>query len=189
MHAKRKSGFSLIEVNMAIFVMATGVLAIAALYPLGLRESIESQADFKQVMFADYVLNVAVAAASNPNVSWTEWSAWANNYHTADVREGKPLNANLSRDDCVPDFIWERGGLKTAIRDYSIAQGAVSSEHERNKTYAIYCVLVPGFSDQTMGIMVRSLDMNTREMGDREMIRRLEAQPLYYAEARFQGTL
>jgi len=60
----RRSGFSLIEVNMAVFVMAVGVLSMAILYPLGLRESMQSQSDIKQSMFADYVLSIAVAKAS-----------------------------------------------------------------------------------------------------------------------------
>ncbi len=60
----RRSGFSLIEVNMAVFVLAIGILSMAVLYPLGLREGMQSQADLKQSMFADYVLSVAVAAAS-----------------------------------------------------------------------------------------------------------------------------
>jgi hypothetical protein len=59
----RRSGFSLIEVNMAVFVLAVGILSMAVLYPLGLRESMQSQADIKQSMFADYVLSVAVAIA------------------------------------------------------------------------------------------------------------------------------
>jgi hypothetical protein len=60
----RRSGFSLIEVNMAVFVLAVGILSMAVLYPLGLRESMQSQSDIKQSMFADYVLSVAVAKAS-----------------------------------------------------------------------------------------------------------------------------
>ena len=67
----KRSGFSLIEVNMAVFVLAIGVLSMAILFPLGLRESMQSQADLKQSMFADYLLNVAVAAASSPQVTWT----------------------------------------------------------------------------------------------------------------------
>lgn len=59
----KKQGFSLIEVNMAVFVMAAGILSMAVLYPLGLRESMQAQADIKQAMFADYVLSVAVATA------------------------------------------------------------------------------------------------------------------------------
>jgi hypothetical protein len=60
----RRSGFTLIEVNMAVFVLAVGILSMAVLYPLGLRESMQSQSDIKQAMFADYVLSIAVAKAS-----------------------------------------------------------------------------------------------------------------------------
>jgi len=51
----------------------------------------------------------------------------------------------------------------------------------------MYCFLVRGSSDRVMGIMVRSLDMDTSNMNDKEKIKRLEAQPSYYAEARFMG--
>lgn len=64
----RHSGFSLIEVNMAVFVLAVGILSMAVLYPLGLRESMQSQADLKQSMFADYVLSVAVATANKEDL-------------------------------------------------------------------------------------------------------------------------
>jgi Tfp pilus assembly protein PilV len=69
---QRQNGFSLMEVNMAIFVMAVGILGMVALYPLGLRESTQGQADLKQAMFADYVLKQLVAAASQTNITWTE---------------------------------------------------------------------------------------------------------------------
>ncbi|MCL2104691.1 MAG: prepilin-type N-terminal cleavage/methylation domain-containing protein [Kiritimatiellaeota bacterium] len=191
MNTKRKRGFSLMEVNVAVFVMATGVLAIAALFPLGMRESILSQTDFKQAMFADYVLNIAVAAASSTNLTWQEWRRWADQYHT----QGREVLDNVGNDDCVPPFIWTTGdtgtggNLAARINDYGSSQktGFQHTSSSRNKTYAIYCVLVPGFSDQTMGILVRSLEMNTKNMSDDEMRRRLEIQPIYYAEARFQG--
>lgn len=71
---RKQNGFSLIEVNIAIFVMAVGVLGMVALYPLGLRESAQGQADLKQSMFADYLLNQVVALASQTNITWSEWS-------------------------------------------------------------------------------------------------------------------
>ena len=187
---RKRNGFSLIEINMAIFVMAAGVLAIAALYPLGLRESILSQSDFKQVMFADYVLNIAVTAACSTNVTWSEWSQWAEAYNMANDSSGKGELRKLSDTACVPDFIWN--SLSPAIERYSsqMQLGAGSGQnkrHTRNLTYAVYCVLVPSFSDQIMGIMVRSLDMDTSKMSSDEKKRRLESQPVYYAEARFQG--
>ena len=188
MNRNKKNGFSLLEVNMAIFVMATGVLAIAALYPMGLRESIQSQSDFKQVMFADYVLNIAMAAACNPDVNWSEWKAWADQRNMAGKGEEGQL-PGMNQHQSVPNFIWTQGGLEQGIRRYSDYQnaGERSSPHIEDETYAVYCVLVPGFSDQIMGIMVRSLDGDTSHMSREERKRRLEAQPLYYAEARFQG--
>jgi len=39
-----------------------------------------------------------------------------------------------------------------------------------------------------MGIMVRSLDVDTTKMTTSEKIKRLESQPTYYAEARFMGS-
>ena len=61
---ENRAGFSLMEVNMAVFVLSVGILSMIVLYPLGLRESLQGQADIKQSMFADYILNQAVAYAS-----------------------------------------------------------------------------------------------------------------------------
>ena len=171
----KRSGFSLIEVNMAVFVLAIGVLSMAVLYPLGLRESIQSQADLKQSMFADYILNVAVSAASSTNVTWSDWSDWAGTYNTA---------GSMSLSDSVPTFVSTI--LLKAVNNYNGSQLS-GFQHTLNQTYAVYCVMAQGPSARIMGIMVRSLDVDTSKMTSTEKIRRLEAQPSYYAEARFMG--
>jgi len=187
---RKKSGFTLMEVNIAVFVMATGILAMIMLFPLGMREGIQSQTAFKQTMFADYVLNVAVTAACNTNVTWSEWRTWADQYNTRGLGREDKLKIGLI--DSVPEFIWSKNGassLMSAVNRYGSQQtsGYQHTANTRNITWSIYCVLVPGFSDQVMGIMVRSLDMDTRKMDDNEKRRRLEQQPVFYAEARFQG--
>lgn len=68
MKFRLKQGFSLIEVSMAVFVLALGVLALMALFPAGLREGVNAQSDMRQAMFADYVLSTARAAAAQPGV-------------------------------------------------------------------------------------------------------------------------
>jgi type II secretory pathway pseudopilin PulG len=195
---RKRSGFSLIEVQMAIFVVAVGVLSMVALYPLGLRESVLSQEELKQSMFADYILNVAVAAACNTNLTWSGpngWGQWAAQNTIADqtwlLQTSPNADARVTGLEAnrLPAFM--KNALVMAEQEYNRTQPAGLQRNylggSSEPTYAVYCIPVPGFSRQVMGIMVRSLDMDTRGMDPKEIIRRLEAQPVYYAEARFQG--
>ena len=160
MRNKLKAGFSLMEVNMAIFVMAVGILSAVALFPLGLRESTQGQADITQAMFSDYLLNQAVAAASLTNFWWSEWK--------------KVPNA-VDRDhvdllDTLPDFMRQRMHLPKMDPPLSKAS-----------SYSIACCLVPGASDKIMGIMVQSTEVENGNVAD------YTNNPVYYAEVLFQG--
>ena len=53
-----KTGFSLIEVNMAILIAAGGLLSLFSLFPGGLRHSVMSQEDIYQSTFASSLLDV-----------------------------------------------------------------------------------------------------------------------------------
>lgn len=166
-HAMR-SGFSLIEINMAIFVMAIGVLAMVALYPLGLRESNQGQADLKQSMFADFVLNQVVAVAAQTNVTWSDWSR-------IPKLEGRRIN-DLS--DKVPTWIMQGGGQSLEANISEAFPGMKKDKH-----YKIACCIVPGASDRIMGVMVQSTEMG-------EAISKFDQvtnNPIYYAEVMFQG--
>ena len=50
---ERRSAFSLIEVNVAILVIAGGMLSLFTLFPAGLRLSTAAMSDTRQVFFAD----------------------------------------------------------------------------------------------------------------------------------------
>ena len=65
--------FTLIEVNLAIFIMAGGVLAMISLYSLGFRESKQSREDVSSAAIADEVLNPLVVALSSRKLKWSEW--------------------------------------------------------------------------------------------------------------------
>lgn len=71
----RKLGFTLMEVNLAIFIMAAGVLAMVALYPLGYRESEQSREDVTSAIIADAVLNQIAAALSSRDIKWNDWKS------------------------------------------------------------------------------------------------------------------
>ena len=68
-----KRAFTLIEVNLAIFIMAGGVLAMISLYSLGFRESRQSREDVASAALADAILNPLVVALSSRNLTWKEW--------------------------------------------------------------------------------------------------------------------
>ena len=70
---KTKRAFTLMEVNLAIFIMAVGLLAMVALYPLAYRESRQSQDDVKAAAVADCVLNMLTATLSSRNIKWEDW--------------------------------------------------------------------------------------------------------------------
>ena len=65
--------FTLIEVNLAIFIMAGGVLAMISLYSLGFRESRQSREDVAAAAMADEILNPLVVALSSRKLKWSEW--------------------------------------------------------------------------------------------------------------------
>lgn len=68
-----RSGFSLVEVCLAILVVALGILAVFALFPFGLKASESAEGDTRTALFAESVLAMAHASAS----TITAWNVWA----------------------------------------------------------------------------------------------------------------
>ena len=68
-----RAAFTLMEVNLAIFIMAVGVLAMTSLYPLGFRENQQARDDVRAAIVADEVLGQLTAALSSRNITWSQW--------------------------------------------------------------------------------------------------------------------
>ena len=84
-----RAGFSLIEVNMAIFVLAGGALALLGLFPLGLRDSLAAHNEMRVAAFADRFLGAVKIAAQEAR----------------DVDELKSFVTDIM--DTQPGFQWE----------------------------------------------------------------------------------
>lgn len=70
---KHKSGFSLIEVNLAIFVIAVGMLTLFSLFPAGLRQVETAQSSTQTALLADYILSTLQAESLRLNAQqWSE---------------------------------------------------------------------------------------------------------------------
>ena len=61
------------EVNLAIFIMATGILGMVSLYSLGFRENSQSEEDVAAAGLADVFLAPLVAKLSDTNLTWNAW--------------------------------------------------------------------------------------------------------------------
>lgn len=66
-----KKAFTLMEVNLAIMIMAGGILSILGLYSLGYRENRQSREDVASTAYADAVVSPLVMALSATNIKWS----------------------------------------------------------------------------------------------------------------------
>ena len=73
-----RKAFTLMEVNLAILIMAGGVLSVVSLFALGYRENRQSREDVAAAAYADAVLSPLIMACSATNLKWSvyrqEWS-------------------------------------------------------------------------------------------------------------------
>ena len=95
--------FTLIEVNLAIFIMAGGVLAMISLYSLGFRESRQSREDVASAALADTVLNPLVVALSSRNLTWSQWRSLPFKNINSGVSAGDGGGARIQ---VMPDKGW-----------------------------------------------------------------------------------
>lgn len=68
-----RQGFSLIEVNIAIFVLATGALALLSLFPFGLQQSRNATNEMVLSACADRFLGAATVAAAQPGSTYDDF--------------------------------------------------------------------------------------------------------------------
>jgi hypothetical protein len=69
-----KRAFSLIEVNLAILLLAVGLFGLFSLFPLGLQQSKDNLADTHEALFANHVMSAFEGKAA----SVTNWNSWNN---------------------------------------------------------------------------------------------------------------
>ena len=67
-----RSGFTLVEVSLAVLVVGLGLLTLFSLFPSGLRSGEDALADTRAALFASVVLEGMRANASTVS-NWAEW--------------------------------------------------------------------------------------------------------------------
>ncbi len=67
-----KGGFSLVEVSLAVMVVALGLTVLFGLFPSAIREGELAFTDTQAAFFGDFVLSGMHANA--PGITWSEWN-------------------------------------------------------------------------------------------------------------------
>ena len=100
-----KKGFTLLEVNLAVFLMAVGVLSICALYSLGFRENRQSVEDVAGAAWAELYLSPLIQGLSATNMSWSAWT-----------EIGVEPSTSATKNRNVAEGVWPRGGWRDYIQ-------------------------------------------------------------------------
>ena len=177
-----KKAFTLMEVNLAVMIMAFGVLGLISLYSLGYRENSQSREDVEAAALADKNLNALAAMLSSTNIAWSAWneiktlpaggvgkSGWMAYF---DVE--RTDNDNSDRTGAVSD----PNGLAQGV--FNTIKGACAGGDGANFDFDaghLKCGLVVYQDGPRCAIAFRA----SRRAG------MLIYQPLYYTEVYFQG--
>ena len=105
-------GFTLIEVNLAILLVATGMLTLLALFPLGLRQNEEAIMDTHEAMFATHVLSGLEGNALSADMM--DWSIWNDpGRFRSEVCKGvSQVQSSASWDNRVDGVLWPLNGAR-----------------------------------------------------------------------------
>ena len=183
-----RQAFTLMEVNLAVFIMAVGVLGMVSLYSLGFRESRQSVEDVASVGMADAFFAPLVVGLSATNMTWRQWCDAVPDVNRDDCNGLAPANGwagYVTRIDDDGDGNYEayrvNSGcnntadgvanriLKQVPNEYQGAKPTVESSYRYG--------LVATRRGSTISLAFRAS-------------RRLEtllSQPVYYTEVHFQG--
>lgn len=169
---KMRRAFTLMEVNLAMLIMATGILAVVGLYSMGFRESQQSTDDVASSAYAEAVISPIVRYLSDTNMTWSTFKNFSS----------KPS------DEGWRSYLTEKSGDNLGVRSgtLGIAQSAYGS-------YA-----KTGWPSSAAGglkaaglVILHEEDSAIVRIGFRAALTddMLMAAPLYYTEVRFQGRM
>lgn len=165
-----KRAFTLIEVNLAMLIMAGGILSIVGLYSFGFRENNQSREDVASAALADKVMNPLIMALSYTNNQWSTfkdewtfpqngWEAYMSNYEVKSDPTGTAQGAFGSvMGKCRVSF------SAPGVSDTGLSYALVV-HHEKDSA--------------TASVALRAVQKNNYST--------LMSQPVYFTEVVFQG--
>lgn len=179
-----RRGFTLIEVNLAMFVMAVGTLGLVSLYTLGYRENQQSSEDVQAAAVADKLMNGIVAALSSTNMTWSAWQGigtvpgegWLK--YVNESGDGQTINNDNEASNSETSFnpVSKSEANSLAAQAFNAAVSASGSSASFD-SQGMACGIVICQDGPVCSVAVRCARRAAT----------LVYQPLYYTEVYFQG--
>ena len=173
-----KKAFTLIEVNLAMLIMAGGILSVVGLYALGFRENRQSREDVSAAAFADAVISPLVMAMSSTNVTWNSFKrefrfpnkkGWGAYFNDRGIVASNPRGQAQSAYSQVQSWL----NYNENMPSYA------GPENDSKMTYGI--VVMHEENAATAMIAFRAVP--------NESYGQLLSMPMFFTEVRFQGTV
>ena len=174
---KMKKAFTLIEVNLAMLIMAGGILSVVGLYALGFRENRQGREDVSAAAFADAVMSPLVMAMSSTNITWSSFQrefsfpsggkGWGEYFDGNGVVSSDPKGKASSVYSQVKSWL----GYSGEMPSYN------GAENDSKMTYGV--VVTHPKDSATATIAFRAVPENS--------FGQLLAMPMFFTEVRFQG--
>ena len=172
-----KKAFTLMEINLAILIMATGILSMISLYSLGFRQSSQSREDVAGTAFADAVISPIVMACSDTSLKWSQFRGeW---HYPSKEGWGAYLDRTTGRVNVNPENLCKQAFNGVLSKMNSCGARNVQVSYPETSRNGLNGALV--ISHEEDSAIVKIAFRATDEAGA------LLAQPMYYTEVRFQG--
>lgn len=185
----RKLGFTLMEVNLAIFIMAAGVLAMVSLYPLGYRENQQSKDDVKAAAAADAVFNQIRGALSQRSLTWNDWKQAVQNAVNV-TGEGERNGGWAAYCETGSGFTPKKKGTINAtgkqVFNALVSKSSPKPSWPLDNAYVCALVAQPGYV-RVPGNVLKDWSRVAISMRVSRNAGALFAQPIYFTEIHFQG--
>ena len=177
-----KRAFTIMEVNLAILIMAGGILAMVSLYSLGYRENRQSREDVAGAAIADAVMSPIVMACSATNLKWSVFKNIEN--YPGDRGWAEYFNGSTGLVETNPQNKAEGAfsGIMGALSGAADGSLDVKKQFPSSASYGesgMMCGLV--VLHEKNSPIVKIAFRATRQPG------MLLSMPMYYTEVRFQG--
>lgn len=174
-----KKAFTLIEVNLAVLVMAGAVLSVVVLFSLGFRESRQNREDLASAAYADAVMSPLVAALGSSELAWSDFDKLEECYPTGGNDENTGWGLYLNSDGkCISDPTSKAQTAFSGVMG-KLGSSGVSASWPSGSDGGLQAGLVV---IRPKGSAIARIAFRATKRTDA-----LLAAPLYLTEVRFQG--